>query len=225
MMNNKKNKASAKETRLSIVPGVVVIAVVMTAIFGVLFLLLWRSDNVTLYFAGIFSSSSLGEEGEEPLAGEILLPQETQVELSEDRLLTPDFAAASESRSRMAALLRTVRCASRYEQTFLISYGTGEPDMISVLRDGEKYRVEASDLLIICDGDVGYVRRTVDGNIFFENRWNVEDGWFFPEEEMGVPSLDEIVMWVELSDRMPRMTFDDKNKIISLSGMVGYLVP
>ena len=221
MMKNKQSKTSAKETTLSIVPGVAVIAVVTATIFAVLFIVLWRSENVTLYFAGIFTSNSHSPEGSEPLTEEIRLPAETGTELSGDPLYTPDFSLAAESRAGIAALLRTVKCDSRYKQTFLISYGSGGVDMVSVMRDGEKYRIEAADVLIVCDGDIVYMRRTVDGSISFENRWNVDEGGFSAEDEIGVPALSEIIAWVEQSDRMPRMTFEERTKNLSVTGIVG----
>lgn len=219
MMNKKNTKTSAKETRLSIAPGVIVMAVVMAAIFAVLFIVLWRSDNVTLYFAGIFTSASPSSDGADASHGDIRLPAETGAVLSKDHLLTPDFSEASRTRDGMAELLRTVRVDSRLEQTFLVSYGTGGIDMVSVLRDGEKYRIETADVLIVCNGDIVYMRRTVDGGISFENRWNVDEGSFSLSDEVGVPALEEIIAGVEESEWMPRMTFDERKKSISIDGI------
>lgn len=220
MKNNKKQKSSQKETQLSIVPGITVIALIMAAVFAVLFIFLWRSDKVTLYFAGIFTSSSDPAHDGEPSSGDIRLPAESGVTLSEDRFYTPDFSEAGASRESIADFLRTVRCADCYEQTFLMSYQSGTTAIVSVLQNGDKYRVESTDVLVVCDGSTVYMRRNAENGISFEHRWNVADGAFSVENEIGIPSLDDIIAGVEQSEMRPVMTFDKRKKALSLMGIL-----
>ncbi len=220
MKKNKHSKPYSKDgqiPQLSIVPGVVVIAVIMAAVFSVLFIVLWRSDNVTLYFAGIFTSSPGVSEDGLLSDGDVRLPDETEIVLSGDQFHTPDFSAAVRSRGKMAELLRTIRRSDRFEQTFWISYKSGEPELMTLMRNGNQYRIESSDVLIVCDGSIVYMRRSIDGFPLFENRWNVGDGRFSAENEIGIPALEEIISWVEQSVGVPRMTFDERRKNITLT--------
>ncbi len=219
MKNNKKQKASQKETQLSIVPGITVIALIMAAVFAVLFIFLWRSDKVTLYFAGIFSSSSDPADDGNSSVGDIRLPAESGVTLSEDLFYTPDFTEAGASRESIADFLRTVRCADCYEQMFMVSYQSGPTAIVSVLRNGDKYRVETSDVIVVCDGSTVYLRRTVEEGGSYEHRWNVGEGAFSVENEIGIPSLEDIIAGVEQSEMRPVMTFDDRKKALSIMGI------
>jgi len=220
MKNKRKQKNNAKETKLSIVPGVCVIAGIMVAVFAVLFIIMGRSGNMSWYFGGFFSSSFGSSDKTDSPPGNIVIPSETSTVLSNDYFYTPDFTQAAQTQDGISSLLQTVRGNHRLEQTFLISYQSGPVKMVTVMRDGNKYRIEAPEVLVVCNGDIVYVSRTVDGTLSFENRWNVEEGSFSPENEIGIPSFDEIIRWVDESEMLPRMSFDEQKKIISLMGIV-----
>ena len=218
----KKHNQTEKEIQipqLSILPGVTVIAVCMVVIFAVLFLFLWRSENIILYFGGFFSTSSKQSANGDALAGGVSLPEETGMIFSEDNFFTPDFSGAAETVNGMVELLRTVRRCDSYKQNFLISYRAGSSEVVSVMRDGDKYRIESSDVLIICDGHIVYMCRYVDGDIAFTNRWNREEGTFTYESEIGIPSLDTVIGWMEYAEEMPELTFDERKKTVSLTGI------
>lgn len=227
MMNRKtmKNKKIKKEppsevqiSELSIVPGISVIAGIMAVIFAALFFVLWRADHITLYFAGFLSpSSQYSDEGNE---GDIIkLPMQSNGIVGDDLLFTPDFAAVPGNLQEISAVLHSVRQHDTYEQTFSLSYREGKPAQISFLRDGNKYRIEGEGLLVVCDGNTVYMRKSGGGLISFENRWNVDEGMFSAEHEIGIPSLEEIVEGVENSETVPDFNFDDGAKSIMLSNI------
>ena len=216
MKKHNRSEKEARTTQLSIIPGITVIAVVMAAVFAVLFLLLWRSDNVILYFGGFFSSSAQSSGDGNSSAGELRIPYETDMILSDDRFFTPDFEESAKTVDGISELLGTVRRHDRYKQTFMVSYRSGSPEMVSVLRDGDRYRIESSDVLIVCDGHIVYMRRQIDGEIAFTNRWNLSEGAFSPENEIGIPTFESIIYGVELAESLPILTYDERKKTITL---------
>ncbi|MBE6598372.1 MAG: hypothetical protein E7638_02895 [Ruminococcaceae bacterium] len=220
MKKNKDKAVTEGETKipqLSIVPGVAVIAVSLAAVFSLIFVFLWRSDMMVMYFGGMLSSSFKQTSDTESSSGNILLPSETEVILSGDMLFTPDFSHVSESREKMAELLRSVRVYDCYEQILSVSYNEGPAEEITVWRDGARYRVESADSLVICDGETVYLRRSLEGFEVIEHFFPVEDSSFSPEEEMGIPVLRDIIADIEVSETLPKINFDAKEKIVMLS--------
>ncbi len=219
MKKNKQPKLYLKDgqiPQLSIAPGIIAIAVTMAVVFAGLFIVLWRSDSMTLYFAGIFTSNPAASDDVSLSENGVRLDGTSAVVFSEEQFYTPDFSATVRNREGMVNLLQTIRCSRRYEQIFLVSRGAEAQETVTIRRNGEQYRIETADVLIVCDGNVVYRCRRIDGAVSFENRWNVADGNFSAENEIGIPTLEDIISGVEKSAGMPRMDFDDQRKTITL---------
>ncbi len=208
----KKEKKQAHE--LSVVPGVTVIALAFAAVFVVLFLFLWRSGMMVSVFGGIFSSSA--EEGSEGERGSIELPESSGISFDDEHFYTPDLTELPEDKAGIAALLRAVRSCERYEQTLSVSYNEGTAVTVKVLRDGNRYRVETENMLVICDGELVYLRE-LGGIGPYEHRWRVTESDFSVKDEMGIPFLEDIISAVENSTTTPRINFDERDKVLLLS--------
>ncbi len=214
----KPEESEQKLPQLSIIPGITVIAILLAAVFAVLFIFLWRSDMTVIYFGGIFSPSETSQKMEGS-AGSIVLPLDEGETFGEEHRLSPDFSALSEDPAGIVSLLRSVRPAECYEQTLSVSYNEGEAVTVTVYRDGDRYRVESPERLVICDGETVYLRQSVEDIGVYEHRWSVKESAFSPQHDLGVPFLADIIADVENSEVPPSMTFDEKDKVILLSGI------
>lgn len=214
----KSEESEQKIPQLSIIPGITVIAVLLAAVFAVLFIFLWRSDMTVIYFGGIFSPSEPPQKTEGS-AGSIVLPPNEGETFGEEQRLTPDFAALSEDPDGIVTLLRSVRPVECYEQTLSVSYNEGEAVTVTVYRDGDRYRVETPERLVICDGETVYLRQTAEDIGVYEHRWSVKESAFSPQHDLGIPFLSDIIAEVENSETPPSVTFDEKDKVILLSGI------
>ncbi len=216
--NNKPKTTEAEQRipRLSILPGVAVIAVFLAAVFVALFIFLWRADMMVMVLGGIFSSSGKQESGGEAAANIHLPPPETHA-VSDEIFLTPDLSHLPEDKEGIASLLRSIPPCERYKQMLSVSYNEGGETTITVFRDGERYRVESEVYLVICDGKTVYLRQNTKGTKPYEHHWDVADSEFSLNHEMGIPFIQDIILSVENSETTPNVDFNDIEKLVLLN--------
>ncbi len=188
-----KNENRAKITTLPLLPGTVVLAAGMLALFLIVLLIAYGTGilPVPTFLSGLFRSEETAEEPNRFSESFLASLEGVTIDLdaADGRLLS-----ASDD-TLLELLAATERPQSLY-QIFTVTWIDGSvyrTRQIYLLCAGEKLRAEIfasgkMEKYIVCDGRTMYVWENGDARRFAYR----EDDRFFAESELGLPSLVQI---------------------------------
>lgn len=217
----KKRKAASpeREAGFPLAPGIATIAAVLLLLFAAAFAMLGRAGMLPDYLRGIFATSEEKTDDSASSPGAIRLAGDEGNGFSDENFFTPDFSEVARDREKLTEVLQSIDACVRYRQILAVDFGE-ETDTVTILRDGDKYRVESKEKLVVCDGETVYLRMEPDDGLSYERVWSVAEGRFRFEDETGLSSLTEIVAKLEASPTAADCSYNETDKVIALDGVM-----
>lgn len=216
MKNKRKAASPEREAGFPLAPGIATITAVLFLLFAGVFVLLGRAGMLPDDLRGIFAPSEEETDDFDSSSGAIRLAEDAGNVFSDENFFTPDFSEAARDREKLAEVLQSIDVCVRYRQVLDVDSGA---ETLTILRDGDKYRVESKGKLVVCDGETVYLRMEPDVGLCYERVWSVAEGRFRFEDETGLSSLSEIVAKLEASPTAD-CSYNETDKVIVLDGVM-----